>query len=178
MRKLTILESQFVKPRNEVYARHKLVTRNQSSAETVDEFLQVLKTLSADCNFREVTADEHRKQYIRDAFVRGLRSDWIRQRLLESRELHLDAAFDKARALEAAREQSKSCTTMGTDQILFNAAVPASTSLHKKTQIPSSSKNAPTTSSGLKCYFCGNDKHSRVMCPVQPVKRLAFIARK
>ena len=63
-RAMTILESQFIKPRNEVNARHKLATRIQSPAETVDEFLQVLKTLSADCNFREVTADEHRKQYI------------------------------------------------------------------------------------------------------------------
>ena len=74
-RAMEVLQNHFVKPKNETFARHKLATRNQSSVETIDEFLQALKTLSADCNFPQVTADEHRKPYIRDAFVRGLRSD-------------------------------------------------------------------------------------------------------
>ena len=155
--------------KNETFARHKLATRNQSSVETIDEFLQALKTLSADCNFRQVTADEHRKQYIRDAFVRGLRSDWIRQRLLESRDLDLDTAFNKARALEAANKHSQSYTSTDTDQESFNAAIPRNSLQSSTYKSDSSYKNSATTSgqNELKCYFCGNDRHSRTTCPAR-----------
>ena len=168
-RAMELLQNHFVKPKNETFARHKLATRNQSSVETIDEFLQALKTLSADCNFRQVTADEHRKQYIRDAFVRGLRSDWIRQRLLESRDLDLDTAFDKARALEAASKHSQSCTSTDTDQESFNAAIPRNNLQSSTYKSDSSYKNSATTSgqNELKCYFCGNDRHSRTTCPAR-----------
>ena len=161
-RSIEILENQFVKPKNEVYSRHKLATRNQSATETVDEFLQALKTLSVDCNFQAVTADQHRQQYIRDAFVRGLRSDWIRQRLLESRDLDLDAAFDRARALEAASEHSKSYNSAETENTSFNAAV-----VKKSQGATNSFKGFSKTPNELKCYFCGNDKHSRSVCPAR-----------
>ena len=59
---IRILKDRFVKPKNEVYARHKLASRNQLSTETMDEFLQALKTLSVDCNFQQVSAEEHREQ--------------------------------------------------------------------------------------------------------------------
>jgi len=38
----------FIKPQNEVYARHVLATRNQYPSESVREYMQVLKTLSKD----------------------------------------------------------------------------------------------------------------------------------
>ena len=42
------LEALFVKPTNEIFARHLLATRCQHAGETLDEYLQVLKTLSKD----------------------------------------------------------------------------------------------------------------------------------
>ena len=56
---IRILKHRFVKPKNEVYARHKLATRKQLSTETMDEFLQAIKTLSVDCNFQQVGTEEH-----------------------------------------------------------------------------------------------------------------------
>ena len=46
----------YVKPTTEVFARHLLATRKQHSGETLDEFLQVLKTLGKDCDFKDVNA--------------------------------------------------------------------------------------------------------------------------
>jgi len=60
----------------------------------LDEYLQALKTLSKDCNFRQVTAAEYRDEAIPDAFISGLISSNIRQRLLENKTLDLQAAFD------------------------------------------------------------------------------------
>ena len=75
---ISILKDLFIKPKNKIYVTHKLATRNQLSTETVDEFLQVLKTLSVNCNFQQVSAEEHCKQCTRDEFVQGLCSDLIR----------------------------------------------------------------------------------------------------
>ena len=62
----------FIKPKNEVYARHVLATRNQHPSESVREYMQVLRTLSKDRNFQQVTAVQHQSEYIRDSFIRGL----------------------------------------------------------------------------------------------------------
>ena len=45
---IEILQALFVKPRNENFARHLLATRRQQPNETLDEYLQALKTLSKD----------------------------------------------------------------------------------------------------------------------------------
>jgi len=89
------LENIYVKPVNEVYARHKLNTCRQKSEKKIEEFFQHLKILSADCNFAAVTAAQNRNAAIRNAFVAGLRSGYIRQRLLEDNVRELQAAFKK-----------------------------------------------------------------------------------
>ena len=52
------LQALFMKPRNKIFARHILATRRQQPHETLDEYLQGLKSLSKDCNFQSVTADK------------------------------------------------------------------------------------------------------------------------
>ena len=101
------LKSLYVRTPNEVFARHKLATRKQESGETLDEYLQVLKTLSKDCNFRSVSAAKYRDESIRDAFISGISSCGIRQRLLENKSLDLQTAFDQARALDIAQKSSE-----------------------------------------------------------------------
>ena len=64
------LQALYVKPTNEVYARHLLATRRQQPAETLDEFLQALKTLSKDCNYKSVTSVVYREESIRDALTK------------------------------------------------------------------------------------------------------------
>ena len=97
---MSTLESHYVKPANEVFARHRLATRHQQTGETLDEYLSALKVLAKDCNFKTVTAKEHCDESIRDAFISGLLSPAIRQRLLENKTLDLATMFDQARTLE------------------------------------------------------------------------------
>ena len=84
------LKDIYVKPTNEVFARHLLATRKQNTGESLDGFLQALKTLSKDCNFKAVTADKNRSDAVRDAFITGIQSNAIRQRLLENKTLDMD----------------------------------------------------------------------------------------
>ena len=105
---ITILDSLFIKKHNIIFARHCLSTWNQQTGETVSEYLQILNQLSRDCNFTDVKAEDYRKEYIRDAFIRGLKCPRIRQRLLVNTLLTLDEAFEQARALELAEVQAAS----------------------------------------------------------------------
>ena len=68
--------------------------------------MQVLRKLSKDCNFVAVTVVQHRDCFIRNAFINGISSHSIRQRLLENRTLSLEAAFTQARSLEVAYKHS------------------------------------------------------------------------
>jgi len=96
---MACLDNVFVKPVNEVYARHRLNTCQQKPGESIDEFLQRLKAVSVDCNFTDVSTVLCKEAAVRDAFVAGLRSAYIRQRLIQDNVIDLRATFERARTL-------------------------------------------------------------------------------
>jgi len=101
---LVILKRVYVKRKNDVFARHLLATRKQLTAENLQQFLQALKLLSKDCTFQAVSAEQYREKLIRDAFINGLNSLGIRQRLKKN--LSLEAAYEQAYSTERAQQQS------------------------------------------------------------------------
>ena len=117
------LKRTYDKQPNEIFARHKLSTRKQQNGETLDSFMQALQSLSKDCQFREVSANEYREEAVRDAFINGLHDSEIRQRLLENRTLDLETAFGQARAMDLARQNSEFYqSTSKSTSMHFNAA--------------------------------------------------------
>lgn len=154
-----LLNALYVKPRNEIYARHKLATRKQLAGETIDQYTQALFTLSKECSFKPVTAEENRNDFVRDSFISGLSSSEIRRRLLENTTLDLKQAIDQARALEDAQKHSaayhESINSTHTDS-----------ETNQSTSSPSDSTLA-ATSKGQKCYFCGRSRHPRSSCPAR-----------
>ncbi|CAB4023460.1 Retrovirus-related Pol poly from transposon opus [Paramuricea clavata] len=163
---MEILESLFIKPKNEIFARHVLATRRQQPSETLDEYLQALKTLSKDCNFKDVTAALYCEESIRDAFITGLQSSHIRQRLLENKTLDLKTAFDQAPALELAMRSSETYTVT---QPSVNAAVPTYSDIsHSPTELPES-RTVAAMEVENSCFFCGNARHPRSKCPARDV---------
>eukprot|EP00795_Rhopilema_esculentum_P001722 gene1722-16205_t len=103
---VTTLERLYVKTPNNIFARHELATRKQKPGESLDEFLEELKKLSKHCDFTAVSAETYRSAMIRDSFINGLTSNYIRQRLLENFELSLDRAYEIARTLHTAQKNS------------------------------------------------------------------------
>ncbi|XP_069167419.1 uncharacterized protein [Procambarus clarkii] len=103
----------FVKPKNKVFARYVLATRHLEPGESLDLFLQALKLLAKDCQFKAVTAVEASDNYVRDAFINALGSATIRQCLLENKTLDLQSAFDQAHTLETAQKLSASYAQPG-----------------------------------------------------------------
>lgn len=152
------LQTLFIKPKNEIFARHLLATRKQAPTETLDEYLQALKTLSKDCNFKNVTAAQYCEESIRDTFISGL------QRLLENKTLGLKTMFDQARSLESAMKSSESQVVPNT---LVNAAVPATSAKPVDGLEANTLAAAVTDTTSLSCYFCGNNRHPRSKCPAK-----------
>jgi len=105
-----ILKKACKKHKNPVFARHLLATRGQRSDESLAEFVQALKVLEKDCEFKDVTAAKN-QDLIRDAFINGITSSTIRQRLLEHSELDIRTAIDLADSLDMAQKQSASCSS-------------------------------------------------------------------
>ena len=105
------LEQIYDKPKNVMYSRHLLLTSKQNTNQSLDEFLCVLKNISKDCGYKAVTSEGHRNESILSAFVTGLSSNFIRQRLLESDKLTLETAFTQARTLDLAQRNADSYQT-------------------------------------------------------------------
>ena len=112
------LKKIYVKPTNVVFARHLLSIRKQQPGESLDQYLQALKTLGKDCNFEAVDANAHRDQYIRDSFIAGISASAIRQRILEDGTTQLSEVFEKARSLEHAQ---KNVESFGNTDVHLNA---------------------------------------------------------
>ena len=141
-----------------------LATRRQKPGETLTEFLQDLRKLSKNCNFKNVTAEQYREELIRDSFINGLLSPSIRQRLLENAHLDLKTAFDQANALDLAQKNAEAYATPGS----VTAAAVANSSGHQTTEIPVPDETPLTaTLTSKKCYFCGGSVHNRRNCPAR-----------
>ena len=101
-----------------MYIRDWLKTLQQKVGESLQEFFLLLKKLSAECSYAAVSAVWNREAAIRDAFISGITSSYIRQRLLEESELELAGIFDKARSSEDAQRNAESYATPTTDAII------------------------------------------------------------
>lgn len=141
---INALESLFVKPKNEIFARHLLHIQKQAPGETLDQFAQNLKHLSKDCNFRAVSSEEYRDDIVRDAFINGLYSSHIRQRLLEEKSLDFQTAFNLARSLDMAQKQSQSYNVLTTP--CGSASTEQEASVEPNVHVASAA-------SGEKCFF-------------------------
>ncbi|XP_047518905.1 uncharacterized protein LOC125058798 [Pieris napi] len=158
---ITILQKLYVKPKNLIFARHMLATRKQRPEESIDIYLQALKLLSKDCDFAAVDAESNKNDSVRDAFISGISSHKIRQRLLENLNLTLDQAYNQALSLETAEINSQSFHTVSLNAVEEEPKLVCTKSqtVHDET---CSSVNNPRR---RKCFFCGGQIHPRKNCP-------------
>ena len=160
---ITLLDKTFNKPKNTIFARHLLATCKQDSGESLDQYVQKLQKLAKDCEFKAVTAEQYRDNSIREAFISGIASSVIRQRLLEKKELDLASALELARSLELAEQQNQAFKPIYSAA----AAAPCDNAQQLAHDDTEESHLAATTQN--KCYFCGLSRHPRSACPAKDV---------
>ena len=150
---LAKLESTYIKPPNAIVARYKLMTRKQENTESIDDYVRILNALSLDGDFKAVSAETNRSESVRDAFIGGINSSYIRTRLLEFPALTLNETIAKARALELAAK----------DATLYT--------LHSNSPAAVNEFASPTAAFvQRRCFFCGGDIHKRIYCPANDKK--------
>ena len=174
---IATLKNLYTKVPNEVFARHLLATAKQNPGETLDEFLLSLQKLAKDCNFRAVSSVQYKQEMVRDAFINGLLSCGIRQRLLEHHELNLETAIEKARAMELAQKNSEFyARTEVPQRSSLSAAVMNEPHCEAKelrdksgVELSSTPDVASETASSVSklCSYCGRSYHSRNTCPAK-----------
>ena len=146
-----VLDQTFLKRKNATYARHLLLTREQKLNETIKDYARALKLVAKDCEWRAVSAQEFQNELTRDAFITGLSSPMIKQRLLEEDSVSLEEAICKAEILERAQSQSSGLT------------------LKLPTSSISSAASSSFKATKRRCYFCGGNLHAkgRDGCPAK-----------
>ncbi|XP_072373331.1 uncharacterized protein [Scyliorhinus torazame] len=129
----------------------------------MDEFYAALLILGRACSCPSVNANEHTDMLMRDAFVAGMQSSQIRQRLLEKESLGLSEARALAASLDVAARNTRA---YGPDRAATHWApyVPvAANPLPPPHRLARSKRRVAP--GGARCYFCGQAKHPRQRCP-------------
>ena len=160
------LKTIYVKPKNVMLARYILSTRKQKAGESLDQLLNELKALAKGCDFKTVSDEKYKSEMIRDAFINGLRSNHIRQRLLENKTLDLQTAFDQARSLDVAQQSS----TMFSQPCIPEVIAPIPRAELEKCSINDTSLaavNSKGKQNTQSCWFCGNSRHPCNKCPAK-----------
>ncbi|XP_026324517.1 uncharacterized protein LOC113233584 [Hyposmocoma kahamanoa] len=112
-----------------------------------------------------VSIEEHRDQAIRTAFIAGIVSPKIRERLLEKQIMSLDEAYNQAVTLEIAEKDSVTMSmsvqnTMNALPVPIPQELPAPfIPLQQNAAVP------PPQISIKRCFFCGGKVHQRIKCP-------------
>ena len=175
---MAALESMYVKPKNAIFGRFCLKERKQTSSESLDDYLRQLRLLVKDCDYKDVNVKTYEDESIRDAFIAGIKSNNIRQRLLEESGT-LDAIFKKAQTLEQAytnNERFQSSldsninAAVGIESAKINAAIGVD---HPDSVSPAvlatmrSNANRDRDRKRRSCYYCGYEMHPRPQCPAR-----------
>ena len=124
--------------------------------------------------FRAVTAEQYRWELVHDAFINGLASAAVQQRLLERDDLSLEAAFELAYSLERAQQQSSSYSiNVATSNVVLQRQRSADSlagadvgSAYAPVSDPLPHGLAATVEN-KRCYFCGRPYHKRSRCPAR-----------
>ncbi|KAL0880953.1 hypothetical protein ABMA27_002114 [Loxostege sticticalis] len=118
---IELLKNSYEKPRNRILARHILSSRQQKPEESIRDYVRALKLLAQDCDFQAVSAQQNQNDFMCIAFISGINSQKIRQRLLENLTLSFDDAQNQALTLETAEKSLQSFSISSNPTSLLNA---------------------------------------------------------
>ena len=164
-----LLQALFVKTKNPNYARHCLAMRTQKEGESIELYLLALEKLAKECDFKDVTAAAHQEECIRTAFISGLSSHQIRQRLLEDTK-PLSDTTKAASTLEQALRESKHYNHRASDEGHLAATDSCSVGQESISHVAAVQGRAQFQSQkgGDKhCDYCGYSPHNRKVCPAR-----------
>ena len=180
-----VLDKLYVKQPNNIFARYLLSSAKQSPGQSLADFNCSLVRLAKDCDFKDVSATQNRDDLMRDAFISGILSSEIRQRLLENKTLSMREAYEIAVTLEDAKHENRVfCNTatehsklpiesQSTEACFVNtedetvSAANFSKSVCNKCASSKPHDYRKCKAGSLICYACGEKGHLSRACSLQ-----------
>ncbi|KAG8174307.1 hypothetical protein JTE90_010933 [Oedothorax gibbosus] len=95
-------DKHFAPSTNTVIARYKFFNCRQQPSESIDSFINNLKTLAKDCKF-----EDQEESLVRDLLIMGIKDVNVKEKLLIDSELNLDKAINYCRAKETSQNEIK-----------------------------------------------------------------------
>ena len=129
--------------------------------------MAALNTLAKLCDFKEVTAEQHREESIVMAFVSGLRNVETKRKILETSDTGLAAIVTLAQIHEDARENVHQFNQQS--QVTCAVAEPPDQKTNEDCDNTSAAvKRFPRKFSNQNCGWCGSkNRHSKDQCPAR-----------
>jgi transposase InsO family protein len=161
---IALLDRKYLQQASPIMARYNLRSRTQKPGESITEFLSQLELVAKKCTIAAVTAIQHRELLLADAFVAGLLSMPIKQRLLESATISLVDLRNTATSMELATESAQLLGTTSTASPVFGATSRSAT----RRSTPTQDFNTSTSTHHRRtnnCVWCGGSRHKRHACP-------------
>lgn len=150
--------------KGEIMARYLLITRKQKPDESMPSYIRLLKEMVTECNLKAVDSPSREDEYVRDAFINGVSSPYVRQRLLENQASDLQTILAQALSMDKAENDAK---------MFIQNPVAAAVPKQEEPKTPSNQSDDEQLSAAMnksktqKCYFCGLSKHPRDKCPAR-----------
>ena len=141
------LEKKYVKRTTSIITRQNLRLRKQKADETVEEFINQIKSLAKKCPTPALTTEQHFEMIVADTLISGLSSSSIRQRLLETNEPTLDQLSLIAITMDLASQDAQK--------------------LNKEREEAYNASAIKKTVKTTQCFWCGNSRHTRQTCPAR-----------
>lgn len=172
-----LLKEHFCPVPSEVAEQHKFSLRTQHEGESITSFQTELKRLSTNCNFScESCKKSTITTHLRSQFIRGLRDNEIRERLLREKSTSFSEIIQLALAIEASKLESREMR--GQNQSAIHTVNRVKYPKKFKSRKYSNNKNSRETNhkqSGSstikgKCYRCGKTDHIANKCKEKYLK--------
>lgn len=167
--------------KNLSFERHKFFTYRQAEGQTIEQFITELKNLSLSCEFGNL-----RESLVRDILICGIRSTFLREKLLQEDIATLEKAVQTCNNFESTRKQNRQISNgLGKENevelVSFKSSSNSSKSTFNRAPNKSGVRRWKTNSKpcrkcskqhefgqcpafGKKCYSCGVINHFSNSC--------------
>uniref|UniRef100_A0A6P7HD20 Uncharacterized protein LOC114347140 n=1 Tax=Diabrotica virgifera virgifera TaxID=50390 RepID=A0A6P7HD20_DIAVI len=98
---LTKYDNHFTPKKNLIYERHQLLTSKQTEFENIEQFSVRVKNISLHCELGEL-----RESLVKDILICGIKSNEIREKLLQDDLVTLEEVIKKAVYIEKTKERN------------------------------------------------------------------------
>ncbi|XP_075157612.1 uncharacterized protein LOC142230876 [Haematobia irritans] len=172
-----LYQKHFCPKKNILVEQHRFLNEVQNEEQSISDFVAVLQKRAAVCNFMCVCNKSISDIFCRAQFIRGIRDCAIREKLLEKPDETFLEIVEKAKILEAAKQNNNEIGSSSLNSDVHHMRIPQSQH-QSSNRYSHRNKNMTLTSKidyrklGIEgvCLRCGRSNHRSNECKINKYK--------